>query len=72
MGDLSDKPGWIRLSVNPTMTDDEIHNIVEAVTQLCKKHREWAKDYHCNAKSNEYFHKNNPEIESGLIKKWFA
>ena len=23
-GDLSEKPGWVRISVHPTMTDEEI------------------------------------------------
>jgi len=72
IGDLSDKPGWVRLSINPTMTDAEIHHIVDAITQLCGKHKEWAKDYNCDEKSNEYFHKNNPETETALVDKWFG
>lgn len=70
-GDLSDKPGWVRLSINPTMTNNEIHYIVESVSRLCKNHKEWANDYFCKPKSNEYFHKKSPDSESGLVKKWF-
>ena len=72
MGDLSDKPGWVRLSINPTMTDEEMHYIVDSVTELCKNHKKWAMDYNCDEKSNEYFHKNNPEAESDLVNKWFG
>jgi selenocysteine lyase/cysteine desulfurase len=71
-GDLSDKPGWIRLSINPTMTNDEIHSVVDAISQLSKNHKEWAKDYICSEKSNEYFHRNNPGTETSLVEKWFT
>lgn len=30
-GDNSEKPGWIRLSVHPTMTDAEMDYIIEAI-----------------------------------------
>jgi len=72
MGDLSDKPGWVRLSINPTMTDEEIRYMVDAVSQLSKNHKEWSKDYLCSDKSNEYFHKNNPGTETSMVEKWFS
>jgi len=71
-GDLSDKPGWVRLSINPTMTDDEIHFIVHAIAELCNNHKEWAVDYKRMPKSNEFVHKKSPDVESGLIEKWFG
>lgn len=37
-GDVSQKPGWVRLSIHPTMTDKEmqyiIHSIKEMLTSL--------------------------------------
>jgi selenocysteine lyase/cysteine desulfurase len=30
-GDLSAKPGWVRLSVHPTMTDAEVNYILDAI-----------------------------------------
>jgi len=72
MGDLSDKPGWVRLSINPTMTDKEMHYIVDAVTQLSKNHQQWAGEYSYNQKSNEFIHKKNPDNEARLIDNWFT
>src|SRR5690606_27055647 len=31
LGDLSDKPGWVRMSIHPTMTDEELEIIINAV-----------------------------------------
>jgi selenocysteine lyase/cysteine desulfurase len=30
-GDLAAKPGWVRLSVHPTMTDEEVGFILDAI-----------------------------------------
>lgn len=55
-GILCDKPGWVRLSLHPTMTDAEAHFIVEAIRQLALKHAEWAADYRYCERRNEWFH----------------
>jgi selenocysteine lyase/cysteine desulfurase len=44
-GDCSLKPGWIRMSIHPTQTNQEIEYIVDAIAQLSKQHIEWGKDY---------------------------
>jgi selenocysteine lyase/cysteine desulfurase len=53
-GDLSFKPGWIRISMHPTMTDQEIEFIMDAVESTASNFREWMKDYYYNSSSNEY------------------
>ncbi len=70
-GDNSTKPGWVRLSVHPVMTDEEIHFIVDAIGQLARYHREWATDYDYHPGKNEFQHK--AEIPSGIrrVKDWF-
>ncbi|TNE55285.1 MAG: aminotransferase class V-fold PLP-dependent enzyme, partial [Bacteroidetes bacterium] len=42
VGDNSTKPGWVRVSIHPIMTDEEIRYIVQAIRELCQHHREWA------------------------------
>jgi selenocysteine lyase/cysteine desulfurase len=44
-GDLTDKPGWVRISVHPTMTDDEVRYIGQAVKEICMHADEWGKQY---------------------------
>jgi selenocysteine lyase/cysteine desulfurase len=43
-GDLSMKPGWIRLSLHPTMTDEELLFITDAIRQTAENASEWQKD----------------------------
>ncbi|NTV83599.1 MAG: aminotransferase class V-fold PLP-dependent enzyme, partial [Bacteroidales bacterium] len=70
-GDLSQKPGWIRLSLHPTMTDDELLYITDAIRQVQKNHKKWIDDYLYNRQSNEFRHKNEPEDKTVLVRKWF-
>ncbi len=44
-GDYSNKPGWIRMSIHPTQTNDEIVYILDAIQQLSKYYGIWSKDY---------------------------
>ena len=44
-GDNSAKPGWIRISLHPTMTEEEIRQIGEGVQALAENHMEWANGY---------------------------
>lgn len=70
-GDLSQKPGWIRLSLHPTMTNDEVYFIVDALKSLKKNHHEWGKQYIYNCKKNEFRHFREPEDKSIFVKDWF-
>jgi selenocysteine lyase/cysteine desulfurase len=53
-GDLSEKPGWVRLSLHPTTTDEEMEYIVDAIGKIVKSHGEWGREYEYSAASNEY------------------
>lgn len=60
-GDLSAKPGWVRMSIHPTMTNGDVDYILGALEEIARKHKEWARDYTYNPISNEfdYNHKRN-------------
>lgn len=53
-GDLSEKPGWVRLSLHPTSTDSEARFIVDALRQVVKNGAEWAKDYEFDLLSGDF------------------
>lgn len=63
-GDLSEKPGWVRMSIHPTMTEDEITFIIEAVNELVKNIKAWQQDYEYDPRQNEFYHKNGYSKES--------
>lgn len=70
-GDLSEKPGWIRLSLHPTMSNAELDLIIGAIGELRLNHQTWSKDYIYNNRINEFRHKDEPEDKTEIIKPWF-
>ncbi|RLD69084.1 MAG: selenocysteine lyase [Bacteroidetes bacterium] len=57
VGDASGKPGWVRVSIHPSMTDKELMYVTNAIKEVINNHEEWIKDYYLDKKSNEWFHK---------------
>ncbi|GAA4268486.1 aminotransferase class V-fold PLP-dependent enzyme [Hyunsoonleella aestuarii] len=70
-GCLIERPGWIRMSIHPTMTNDEIHSICDGIEEVAVNHEHWGQDYEYNAIKNEYIHKSNKSIEKEITKDWF-
>ncbi len=70
-GDLSEKPGWVRLSLHPTMTNDELLYITQAIKDIAKNGDEWAKDYNYSSKTNEFHHKNDKDLNP-MIEGWYS
>ncbi len=58
-GDLSEKPGWVRLSLHPVMTDEEVDQILDAIRQIAVHFREWSEDYLYDKHKNEFSYKHN-------------
>ncbi|MCE1199709.1 MAG: aminotransferase class V-fold PLP-dependent enzyme [Marinilabiliales bacterium] len=71
-GDLSQKPGWIRLSLHPTMTNEELYYILEGIRQVQQNHALWKEDYLYNNRTNEFRHKNELADKTPLIVDWFS
>jgi selenocysteine lyase/cysteine desulfurase len=68
-GDLSLKPGWIRLSLHPTMTDAELLFIIDSIEQVAANSEEWKKDYIYDNHTNEF---NHIKFSQNLNPEWFA
>ncbi len=70
-GDLSEKPGWVRLSVHPTMKDEELYFIADAVKQIIHNISDWEKDYMFDKSCGEFFHKDVPRYKPENFSDWF-
>ena len=70
-GDLTGKPGWIRLSIHPTTTNAEVEFLCDALIKLSEKHPIWSKDYRYNAKTNEFKHIYFEDKRHHLVESWF-
>ncbi|MEO6346907.1 MAG: aminotransferase class V-fold PLP-dependent enzyme [Aquaticitalea sp.] len=73
LGELTRKPGWIRMSIHPTTTNAEISYICESLKALAKDHLYWAKEYDYMRTSNEFVHQlqfENASYETP-VDSWF-
>jgi len=68
-GDMSEKPGWVRLSIHPVMTDKDIIFIMDAMEEIVAKHDEFIKHYTYSPNTNEYTF--NGEYKKIDYKAWF-
>jgi selenocysteine lyase/cysteine desulfurase len=59
-GDLSEKPGWVRLSIHPVMTNEELHFIIKAIEEIVNNIEEFSVDYNYSIETNEFYHKDFP------------
>lgn len=59
-GDLSKKPGWIRISVHPMMTDEEVLYTANAIKAIIKNIEVWKADYYYVRDKNHFEHKERP------------
>ncbi len=53
-GDLSRKPGWVRVSLHPTTTDSEAKFIADCISQIVGNIRLWEKDYQFDSSMGDY------------------
>ncbi|GAB1350064.1 hypothetical protein MASR1M107_22790 [Ignavibacteriales bacterium] len=70
-GDLSEKPGWVRVSIHPTMTNDEVDLIAEAISEVRKNIDRWSSDYKYDNHRNEFVCVNgDPVLDVGQLFKF--
>lgn len=69
-GDLSEKPGWVRLSLHPVMTDEEVDFILDAIAEIARNYGNFQKDYIYNKHTNEFYHINDGERQANIVKEW--
>ncbi len=70
-GDLSAKPGWVRVSLHPTTTDAEVDLVVEALREIARNHAAWGADYEYSTRTNEFHHKASRVNGREDVRGWF-
>ena len=73
IGDLVRKPGWIRMSIHPTTTNEEIEFVCDSIIALAQNHEAWSTDYEYSRCNNEFIHKSqiNTPCNATKIDHWF-
>lgn len=70
-GDLSCKPGWVRMSVHPVMTNEEIHYLLQAIQEVATHYHEWKKDYVYDPQKNEFHFRDFRDPVPQMTRQWF-
>lgn len=71
-GDQSNKPGWVRLSIHPVLTDAEIDSITEALKYVAANHELLAKEYLYNSQTNNFKYRSVYNYENEKLGELFA
>ena len=71
LGELTRKHGWIRMSIHPTTTDEEIQFVCESIKELVRNFKTWASDYDYDKNTNEFIHKTYKGTASAMVNQWF-
>jgi selenocysteine lyase/cysteine desulfurase len=69
-GDLSIKPGWIRMSVHPIMTNEEVQYIVDAIRDISINYAKYMLEYEYDVHINEFFHKSEKVGRDSDVDAW--
>jgi len=70
-GDLSEKPGWVRWSLHPTMKNEEVIYFTESLKEVIANISEWQKDYLYSSRTNEFMHKDQGDRPYFDVEEWF-
>ncbi|HIP49744.1 MAG TPA: aminotransferase class V-fold PLP-dependent enzyme [Lutibacter sp.] len=70
-GKLLDRPGWVRMSIHPTTSCEEVQFVCKSIRAVAENHKEWSKDYEYVSKINDYIHKSKPKTVENLVDKLF-
>ncbi|MFT5832737.1 MAG: selenocysteine lyase/cysteine desulfurase [Cognaticolwellia sp.] len=73
VGNLSVKPGWIRLSIHPILTNEEVEYTLESIKDLANNFLTWQHDYQYNPITNEFKHRlvDEDKEQHDRINEWF-
>ncbi len=69
-GDLSEKPGWVRWSLHPTMTDEEVQLFIEALKDIIENLETYSTDYAPVPRTNTFSHKDEKSFHL-KVQEWF-
>ncbi|MEO3944631.1 aminotransferase class V-fold PLP-dependent enzyme [Gorillibacterium sp. CAU 1737] len=69
-GHLLEKPGWVRLSLHPIVSDEEVHALLRAMREIVHYAPLWKTDYRYDPVQNDYVHKG--QWNRTTKRNWFS
>jgi selenocysteine lyase/cysteine desulfurase len=69
-GDMSEKPGWVRWSLHPTMTNAEVELFIVALKDIISNISDYSKKYKPVPRTNTFSHKDEKDYHL-KVAEWF-
>lgn len=70
-GDLSGKPGWVRVSFHPVMSGEEVEAVCDAIAAIARHGDEWAREYRPLERLNDFRHVDERTDVEEMVAGWF-
>ena len=70
-GCLRERPGWIRMSIHPTISNEEVQYVCDSIEKVAENYQEWGKDYTYDTDKNDFVHNSAEPIEKTMVNNWF-
>lgn len=70
-GNCSNKPGWVRMSIHPTMTNQEMVFVCEAIKDIALNYKNYLVDYDFSAATGKITRKDENGISDRMVEAWF-
>ncbi len=70
-GDLSEKPGWVRWSLHPVMTDNDIDLMIAGLKDIVENTGDYEKQYDYDIHKNIFRHKKDAG-KADQLRNWFS
>ena len=71
-GDQSDKPGWIRLSIHPTMSNEDVNYIIDSIKYIIDNISEYRPYYKYDNTINDFIYCGDQKFDEVNVNNWFA
>ncbi len=70
-GRLQDRPGWVRLSIHPTMSTKDVEYACDSIKSVVENYKQWGKDYTYVEGLNDYIHNSKPKVKELVVNQLF-
>lgn len=72
MNKQNNNEGYLRISIHPTNTTEEIQFVCNSIKLLALNHKEWSLDYYYDIYKMKFFHNYINDLETSIVNNWFS
>ncbi|MFN6085139.1 MAG: selenocysteine lyase, partial [Fluviicola sp.] len=70
-GNCSNKPGWVRMSIHPTMTNQDMIFVCESIKDIATNYEFYLEAYNFSPATGKITRKDENGISDRMVESWF-